>query len=185
MSTRDFSFISFSLLPFSAKMPAMHWFKLSKKSVSFTTATFFSYIRLSSSFHSTYLFGQQMKRIVGAVAASDAAAVAAINIQHKTSTFQTPFSFCTFYAVRMKVFYHFFCSCCRWVWVCVLITCTMCALVPNHTHRKTSWQERRDPLACHSYLAIPAIVYCDGIVKKCNMIQGIDAYEKCSYIWYN
>lgn len=41
MSTRDFSFISFFLLPFSAKMPAMHWFKLPKKSVSFTTATFF------------------------------------------------------------------------------------------------------------------------------------------------
>lgn len=129
-----------------------------------------------------------MKRIVGAAAASDAAAVAAINIQHKTSTFQTPFSFCTFYAVRMKVFYHFFAvAAVEWVSVrvCVYWLHTQCAHL-FQIIRTEKPVGRKEEIRSLAILTLPSQpLYCDGIVKNCNMIQGIDAYEKCSYIWYN
>lgn len=122
-----------------------------------------------------------MKRIVlvgAAAAASDTVAVDAINVQNKTSTFQTLFSFYTFYAVRMKVFYHIFFS--LPLSVCVWITYTMCALVPNHTHRKPV--DRKEEIRSVAILTLPSqLLYCDGIVKKCNTIQGIDAYS-CNYI---
>lgn len=146
---RDFFFVS---LPFSAKMPAMHWFKLSKKNhrVSFTTASLFTFAFLH---HFIDIFVWYCTE----VAATADTVADAINARNKTSTFQTPFSFYTsFMRGEWKCFIIF---CCRfWCWMCILITCTaQCTLVPNHTHGKPVG--RKEEIRSVAILTLPSQLY--------------------------